>query len=59
MSNETLAIIASVVSSAVGVSIWITTQLTELKTEVKHAFLRIAALEDAANPPPRARQRKR
>jgi hypothetical protein len=61
MSGETIAIIGTILVQAVGVTAWITSQLTALKTEVKHAFQRITALETRTVEAPvaRARQRKR
>ncbi len=62
MGIETLAVIVTVLSSAVATSAWVTTRLAKLEVEIKHAFLRIAALETKAAevvPTPRTRQRKR
>lgn len=53
-----LGLFVTIITSAVGVAAWITTRLAKIETEVKHAFLRITALEEAAPRVTPARRRK-
>lgn len=45
MSTETITILLTVIGSAGACAFWITSRITELKTEMKHAFARILNLE--------------
>lgn len=60
MTTDTFAIIISILSSTAAAAAWITSRFAKLEIEVKHAFLRISALEAKAEPqPPTARRRGR
>lgn len=64
MTVEFVALIITILSSSVAVAAWITSRLAKIEIEVKHAFLRIVALEAKtseapATPAARARSRKR
>lgn len=49
----------TIVGSAVAVAAFVTTRFAKLEVEVKHAFLRIAALEEANRPVPAAARRSK
>lgn len=48
VSLEGIGLLITIIASSIGVAAYVTTHLTEIKTDVKHAFKRLDALEEAS-----------
>lgn len=54
-----LGLFVTIIASAVGIAAYVTTHLTRIETDLKHAFKRIDALEEERKVTPIARRKRR